>query len=77
MLRKTKQSKEFAQAKKGVIFIIREKNWYDTQKNPDIVEISSERDSPLKPVSIEEEVESMRDSSSMKRKAQKPISPVS
>ena len=43
----------------------------------DTVEISSERDSLLRPVTIKEEVAIMQVGSSMKRKVQNPISPVS
>ena len=77
MLRKTKQSKRVTQTGKGASFISQEENWYDMQKNPDTIEILSERDSPLRLVAIEEEVASMRARSSTKREAQNPISPVS
>ena len=37
------------------------------QRNPDTVDISSERDSPLRPIAIEEEVTSMQDATPTKK----------
>ena len=54
--------KKLDKSREGVSLLSPKRNRCGMQRNQDTIEISSERDSLLRPVAIEEEVASMQDS---------------
>ena len=77
LLRKDEKGRKVGKSIKDVSLSSLEENWSSMYSTQDTVEISSEKDSPLRLVVIEEEVASMQVGSLKKRKVQKPISPAS
>ena len=71
LLRNNEKGRKFAKYRKGVSLSSLEGNWSGMYSTQDTVEISSEQDSPLRSVAIEEEFMSMKVGSSTKRKAHK------